>query len=101
MNNAYLLYITEDGVEKVKYSQFKKSFTKLFAYDTLTEKTKEVITEMCLDQDKIIHHKAPYEDHKIYLQARNIFEANVQFQKFNNAKNEKEKTKTENQELPL
>lgn len=98
--NAYLLYITEDGQKKVKYSQAKKSFSKMFSQDSYTQKIEEVKTEMFIDANKVIHSMAPYEDHKIYLQARNIFEANVQFQRFNNAKNEKEKAKTETTELP-
>lgn len=100
MNNAYILYVMEDGVKKVKYSQKKKSFSKMFAWDTLTEKVSEVVTEMFIDASKIIHSMAPYEDHKIYLQARNIFEANVQFQKFNDAKKEKEKHQAADTQLP-
>ncbi|MFA9220246.1 MAG: hypothetical protein ACEQSL_03565 [Sediminibacterium sp.] len=105
--NYYILYIIDDEKrEMVKYSQQRQQFMKLFSCHRFNDKVEEVITELYLDENKIMHSKAMYDDDKIYMQAHNIFEANTKFKKFiahkNTIQNEKEKTETatEAAELP-
>jgi hypothetical protein len=75
----------------------------MFSCHKLTQKIEEVVTQMHIDKNKVIHSKAPYDEDKIYMQARNIFEANTKFKKFfdklNSIQDEKEKTETENSQL--
>lgn len=101
----YLLYvIDEQKREAVKYSQVKQSFKKLFSCHKYSDKIEEVQTEMWIDGNKVIHSKAPYDDDKVYHQAKNIFEANVMFKKFlehkSKIENEKEKNQTATPKLP-
>lgn len=102
---AYILFVIDDQNKMaVKYSQPKQSFCKMFSCHKFSDKVEQVVTEGYLDGNKVIHSIALYDDDKIYIQAKNIFEANVKFQKFithkNNLQNEKEKIETANQELP-
>lgn len=76
----------------------------MFSCHKFTDKVEEIVTEGYLDERKIIHSIALYDEDKIYIQAKNIFEANVKFKKFithkNNLQNEKAKIETTAQELP-
>lgn len=96
--SRFLLYIVdENDMEKVKYSQIRQQGEGLFSYDQLRNVTEEVVTQMWIDEYKFIHYKARWKENKIYIQAKNIFEANVKFQKFINhqkSQNEKEKIET-------
>lgn len=96
----FLFVIDEQGREAVKYSQEKQSFMKMFSCHKYSEKVEEVKTDGWIDENKTIHSKARYDQDKTYLQARNIFEANIKFKQFIAHKNEKEKNQTANQELP-
>lgn len=98
--NYFILYIDVDGVRKTKYSQAKEKFCKLFYYDPIDNQPHEVKTEGWIDAYKKIHSIAPYQEGVGYLQARNIFEANAKIQTFIKSKNEKEKAKAADPQLP-
>lgn len=98
--NYFMLYLQIGEQRKIKYSQARTSFCRLYSYDKETHDVEEVKTEGYIDEYKIIHSIAPYDESKGYFQAKNLSEAKEKIQLFIDNKNEKEEAKADHTELP-
>lgn len=88
--NYYILYVMDEGKQRIIKSEPKQRFHKVYSYHLITEKIEEVKFESWTDDNFVKHSIALYEDGKIYLQALNIFQANTKFNLFKNRNEKKE-----------
>lgn len=94
--NYFILYQDlPDGRRKIKFSQPKGRWNKVWSFSLITEEIQEVVMRMWTCENRLIHSIAEWDESKVYIQAVTIFEARRKFKQFidEHLKNENQKQK--------
>lgn len=78
----YMLYEDTEQGKKIKYSQPIKPYHYLFSFSLIDERIQEVVTKVWVDDKKVMHRIAKWDESKIYLQGTDPFRVSSMFKEF-------------------